>query len=255
LHSLHSLRRLGAVALGLALSATMPVVTAGPANALTGPIAFGNTGDIPIIGNWDGVGADDIGVYRPGNGRFYRYGSASAGVAFGNIGDVPITGNWFVTSASSDADQIGVYRPSNQTFYLSEYDGGPAPHEPSSLVRFGNPGDVPIKGRWDGGSYDDLGVYRPSNSTFYFNFGRGNVSFGAPGDIPITGDWIGDGRDRVGVYRPSNGHFYREGFASQGTPFGNIGDKPVIGDWDNDGVDEIGVYRPSNHTFYPDLQA
>ncbi|TCO28395.1 hypothetical protein EV652_106381 [Kribbella steppae] len=43
--------------------------------ALVGSIslAFGNTGDIPVIGDWDGDYRDDLGVYRPWNRSFYPW--------------------------------------------------------------------------------------------------------------------------------------------------------------------------------------
>ncbi|MFF1374597.1 hypothetical protein, partial [Streptomyces virginiae] len=61
-------------------------------------------------------------------------------------------------------------------------------------VRFGNPGDIPIKGDWNGDGTDKVGVYQIAGSDFV---GAGkdsdqaiyNVRFGVPGDVPITGQW------------------------------------------------------------------
>ncbi|MFE7839994.1 hypothetical protein ACFU53_29245 [Streptomyces sp. NPDC057474] len=75
------------------------------------PHHLGNSGDVPIIGDWNCDGIDDIGVYRPSNGTFYRYGYAA--IAYGNVGDLPIIGDW----NGNGIDEIGVYRPGNRTFY------------------------------------------------------------------------------------------------------------------------------------------
>src|SRR5205823_398259 len=36
-----------------------------------GPFVFGKRGDIPITGDWDGDGDDNIGVYRPSTKQFF----------------------------------------------------------------------------------------------------------------------------------------------------------------------------------------
>ena len=40
------------------------------ANASTSSVTFGQTGDIPVPGNYDGLGYDEIAVYRPSTGQF-----------------------------------------------------------------------------------------------------------------------------------------------------------------------------------------
>lgn len=94
----HSLWRLTAVA--LATTAALSIVSTKPANALAGPTAFGNTGDAPLIGDWDGLGVDepygtdDVGAYRPGNRTFYlRFSSTNTGaITWGNTGTCPSPG-------------------------------------------------------------------------------------------------------------------------------------------------------------------
>ncbi|KAF5410235.1 MAG: hypothetical protein C5S38_10405 [Candidatus Methanophagaceae archaeon] len=85
--------------------------------------------DIPIAGDWDGDGDDDLGGYCPANSTFYLYllnlGSSTAtsfkDVSFGLQGDVPITGDW---DWDGD-DDVAVYRAydpdysSNPTFYFA----------------------------------------------------------------------------------------------------------------------------------------
>jgi hypothetical protein len=64
--------------------------------------AFGGVGDTPIIGDWNGDGVDEIGVYRPpfreffldADGNFIWNPPADVVAAFGAVGDQPIIGKW-----------------------------------------------------------------------------------------------------------------------------------------------------------------
>jgi len=86
-------------------------------------VAFGEPDDLPVIGDWDGDGGDDIGLYRPGNttGVFYLDIDNDGGSAdivtpeYGDLGDIPIAGDW---DGDSD-DNIGVYRPGTGEFFLN----------------------------------------------------------------------------------------------------------------------------------------
>jgi len=63
---------------------------------------FGNPGDQPVAGDWDGDGCDSIGVYRPSNGTWYlkNVSSTSAGTwdytisGYGGSSDTAIIGDW-----------------------------------------------------------------------------------------------------------------------------------------------------------------
>ena len=89
----------------------------------------------------------------------------------------------------------GVVR--NGTWYLrNSNSAGPAD---ISLV-FGDAGDTPVAGDWDGDGTDGIGLYDPATSTFsltsslngggpdlQFQFGPRNH-----GGLPVIGDWNGD---------------------------------------------------------------
>jgi parallel beta-helix repeat protein len=137
-------------------------------------IPFGyHSDDIPLAGDWDGDGDDDIGGYYPSNSTFYLYllnlGSSTAtslkDVPFVLHGDTPITGDW---DWDGD-DDVGVFRPNDppdtNSFYLDlGLTGGQHELGPYEL---GNIGDKPIAGDWDGDGEDNIGVYRPSENKFY----------------------------------------------------------------------------------------
>jgi hypothetical protein len=214
-------------------------------------LGYGDPGDIPLAGNWDGVGGDSIGVYRPSTSTFYLRNSNSSGYAdvsfvYGNPGDIPLVGNW----DGVGGDSIGVYRPSTSTFYLRNSNS--SGFADVSLT-YGNPGDMPLAGDWDGDHRDTVGVYRPSTGTFFLsNFNPTGVPdqmvrFGNLGDVPLVGDWNGDGLDTIGVSRGTS-FFLRSstdtsGVADLAFSFGDPGDAPVAGDWNGDGVDTIGIQR------------
>ena len=63
---------------------------------------FGTTGDVPLIGDWDGNGVSDAGVFRPANGNWYldttKTGTVNKTFHFGTTGDVPVIGVWQITN-------------------------------------------------------------------------------------------------------------------------------------------------------------
>ena len=85
----------------------------GPSGATVHRFAYGRTTDVPVAGNWDGVGGDEPGIFR--DGTWYPKAVAGAGTeslpsfAYGTTGDQPLTGTWTAAPASG----IGAYRPSS----------------------------------------------------------------------------------------------------------------------------------------------
>ena len=179
---------------------------------------FGDPGDYPVAGDWDCDGTDTPGLYRRSDGYVYLRNSNKQGVAdtrffFGDPGDIPLAGDM----DGDGCDTISVYRPSEQRFYvineLGAEDGGLGAAEYSFV--FGNPGDQPVVGDWDGDGVDEVGLHRESSGLFYWRNTRttgiadGEIYFGDPGDRFVSGDWgVVDGRDTPAVYRPSNRTVY-----------------------------------------------
>jgi hypothetical protein len=178
---------------------------------------YGNPGDVPFSGDWDCDGDETLGLYRQSDGYVYLRNSNSQGVAdisfyFGNPGDIPISGDF----NGDGCDTVSIYRPSEARFYiinqLGSNDGGLGAADFSFL--FGNVGDKPFVGDFDGDGDDTIGLHRESTGLVYFrnsnSTGKAQFQFiyGNPGDKIVAGDWDGDGDDTVGVYRPSTGMFY-----------------------------------------------
>jgi hypothetical protein len=178
---------------------------------------YGNPGDFPIMGDWDCSGTDTPGLYRQSDGFVYLRNSNTQGNAdirfyFGNPGDIPLAGDF----NNDGCDTVSIYRQTEGRVYiinkLGENDGGlgAADHD----FYFGNPGDKPFVGDFDGDGIDTVGLHRESTGLVYFRTTntQGNAEFefyfGDPGDRLIAGDWNGDGTDSPAVYRPSSSTFY-----------------------------------------------
>ncbi len=195
------------------------------AGGLTSSFYFGNPGDYPFMGDWDGDGIETPGLYRQSDGYVYLRNSNTAGPGeikfyFGDPGDVPIAGDF----DGDGYDSVSIYRPSNQTFYiinkLGSNDGGLGAAE--TFYVFGNPGDKPFVGDFDGDGKETVGLHRESTGLVYFrnSHTQGNADkqfiFGDPGDRLIAGDWNDNGEFSPALFRPSNTTMYFRFTNSQG---------------------------------------
>lgn len=207
---------------------------------------------------------DTIGVYRPSVTDFFlrntnTTGNADITVNFSSAGDIPIAGDW---DGDGD-DEIGVFRPNTGQFILRKTNSSFCvfPICTTITLNFGQFGDLPVVGDWNGDGIDTVGVYRIINGSGNWLLSNSpNVSgttpvvdvpvfaFGLPGQLPVVGDWNGDGFDTVGVFQglgqfaitnqllnfdPNEAFF----FIVQGAD-----GLPVSGDWNDDGVDTVGIF-------------
>jgi len=230
-------------------------------DALTG--AFGTSCDIPVAGDWNGDGIDEVGGWRPNEGKF-RLDTNGNGIwdgmgggdtisAFGAATDRPLAGDW----NGDGTDEVGVWRPSTRQFLLDANGNGKwdSPTGGDQLTpAFGAATDRPLAGDWNGDGKDEVGVWRPGDRRFRLDAnGNGRWdgpagtdiltgAFGASTDVPVAGDWNGDGRDEVGGWRPSEGKFRLDtngdgtwdgmgGGDTASAVFGNSTDRPVAGKW------------------------
>ena len=186
---------------------------------------YGNPGDYPFVGDWDGDGIETPGLYRQSDGYVYLRNANTQGIAdikfyFGNPGDVPIAGDF----NGDGFDTVSIYRPSNQTFYiinkLGSNDGGLGAAEFSYV--FGDPGDKPFVGDFDGDGVETVGLHRESTGLVYFrnSHTQGNADnqfiFGDPGDRLVAGDWNANGTFSPALFRPSNTTTYLRYTNTQG---------------------------------------
>ncbi len=240
---------------------------------------YGNPGDLPFMGDWDCDGVDTPGLYRQSDGFVYLRNDNSQGIAdvrffFGNPGDVPVSGDF----DGDGCDTVSIYRPSTGRFFVINTLGssgsglGPADFD----FLFGNLGDEPIIGDWDGDGVDTVGLFRESTSLVYLRDSNTEGTadlrfiFGDPFDRHVAGDWDGDGDDSTAVFRPGETRFYLKnengfGAADASFLFGRFDWLPIAGDFGDleasatttttfppgtpfffeDGVHEVGIDIPA----------
>jgi serine protease len=202
------------------------------AGALT-TFSFGRTGDIPVVGDWDGNGTQTIGVVR-GNLWHLRDsnagGSADHTFSFGRAGDQFLIGDW---------DGNGTWTPGvrrGNTFYLkNSFSGGVA----DITVAYGRATDQAYVGDWNGDRRFTPGVRR--GNTFYlknsFTGGAADtvVTFGLATDEVHMGDWDGNGTWTPGLLRGGTRWFLQNSFqggAADITFSKQTQGIAVVGDWD-----------------------
>jgi len=186
---------------------------------LLGKVSFyyGNPGDLPFVGDWDCDGVETPGLYRQSDGYVYVRNTNSQGVAdiaffFGNPGDVPLAGDF----NGNGCDTVSLYRPSESRVFvinkLGSGDTGLGTSEFSYV--FGDPGDVPFVGDFNGDAVDTIGLHRSTTGKVYFRNSHttgvadADFVYGDPGDTIIAGDWTGSGTETVGIFRSGSGEFH-----------------------------------------------
>jgi hypothetical protein len=140
----------------------------------------------------------------------------------------PANGQWLLTNGVNGANVSG----SSPT--------------PNFAFTFGQNGDIPIVGDWDGNGIDGVGFFRTGNSSFNLSNGfQGTIDikpfiFGSLGSKPLAGDWNGDGIATIGVFSPNTGVMALNNTNNAGNGVGDIvfnfgpnGDIPLAGDWDS----------------------
>lgn len=202
---------------------------------------YGNPGDSPFTGDWDCDGVDTPGLYRQSDGYVYLRNSNTQGIAdvafyFGNPGDVPLPGDF----NGDGCDTVSLYRPSEQRFFvinrLGSGDEGLGAADYSFL--FGNPGDEPYVGDFDGDGVDDVAVFRASNGTLYQTLspseGATDAEVGVGGGAtPVLGSWDGAAADTMARYLPSSSKFDVPGIPGEAETgwltYGRAGFAPISG--------------------------
>jgi hypothetical protein len=109
-----------------------------------------------VVGDWTGSGVTAIGVFDPstgmwkldsnGNGKLDGCSMDSCVGPFGITGDLPVVGDWDGTGKS----RIGVFDPNTGIWELDLDGNGKfgGCQVDSCLGPFGQPGDLPIVGKW-----------------------------------------------------------------------------------------------------------
>lgn len=128
---------------------------------------------------------------------------------------------------------------------------------------FGQPGDIPVMGDWNGDGTWTVGVVRGNQWILRNENSSGpadyNFTFGNAGDTPIVGDWNGNGTFGIGMREANSRRWRLRETASAGEPdrsfwYGRKTDVPVVGDWNGDGVTGIGIIREGARSQRPNTR-
>jgi hypothetical protein len=206
---------------------------------------FGLPGSIPVTGDFNGDGHDDLGVYYRGEWFLDLNGNGvwDAGDLWAKLGtekDRPVVGDW----DGDGKDDIGIFGPQWRHDFR-QIDAEPGlPDVANTLPR--GPRNVPPSAveATVGERLLQATAAGPERADLIDHV----FQFGTITDVPVAGDWNGDGVGAIGLFRGGKWHFDNDGDGrwspgDQRAQFGREGDLPVVGDWDGDGVDQIGVYR------------
>jgi hypothetical protein len=190
--------------------------------------------------DFDGDGADDLGLWRPSDASF-RIRNIST-VFYGLSADIPITGDY---NGDSAAD-YGVFRPSTGRWWVRTIFSG----TPPGAFLFGTNGDIPVPADYDGDFRTDTAVWRPMNG-YWAVKSQTRFYYGARGDLPVPADYNGDGRSDPAVFRADgslSGIWYIRDLTRRAWGYGS--DAVAPGDYNGDGTAELSVFRPAAGVWY-----
>ena len=116
---------------------------------------WGTNGDRPLMTDANNNGRSDYTVFRPDTGVWYMNSDGVVSIFnWGLATDIPLVMTTYSNGLS--VDRPVVFRPSTGEWWLTGF---------NTKVTFGQSGDIPMTGDYDGDGTDDLSVFRPSNGT------------------------------------------------------------------------------------------
>lgn len=217
-------------------------ITGSPA---TDQLVFGMDGGIPLAGDFDGDGTDELLMYRNGlwfvdiNGN-HQWDRGDLWAELGTASDLPVVGDW----DGDGKDDIGIYGPQwKNDLKAIEMDPG-LPDLANQLT--GEAKNLPPKREYAADGIRKLKL--KANGQVRGDLIDHVFRYGSDQELPVTGDWNGDGVRNIGTYVAGTWKLDVDGDgrltdADEVRKFGREGDLPVVGDFDGDGVEQIGVFR------------
>jgi N-acetylmuramoyl-L-alanine amidase len=218
---------------------TVSNVNAEQRSATSGAFAsyrWGQAGDLPVVGDWDGDGIHTVGVVRPsasvGSNHFLLRNTdgSVADFWYGAYGERPVVGDW---------NGDGVWTPGAVRSGLWRLRNSNTAGAADVTFQFGRSGDRYLTGDWDGDGDFTPAVQRAG--TFWFRnaatTGPSNLHlrYGRVEDVGFVGDWNGDGTWTPGVLRDGAKWYLKNSFTGSAAGLGlrkQTPGTPVVGDWD-----------------------
>ena len=187
-------------------------------------VIWGQIGDKPVGGDYDGDGLTDVSVFRPADGIWYIRRSSDNEFSFeqwGTNGDKPVPADFDYDGLTD----IAIYRPSSGEWWIKR-----SSDQSHFAIQFGIAADIPLTGDFDGDGYADLTVYRPSEGMWYqllTSSGLRATQFGISTDSPVPGDYDGDGRHDIAVFRDGIWYLLQSTHGFSVIYWGTAGDIPA----------------------------
>lgn len=196
-------------------------------------VNYGRSGDVVLVGDWDGDGVDTFAVRR--GSTYYVKNSLSAGNAdkvftYGRSSDEVLVGDW-----DGDGEDTFAVRRGNTYYVKNSLAAGGA----DKVFSYGRSGDVVLVGDWEGDGGDTFAVRRGNMIYVSYRLTGGDAdrafAYGRDADVVLVGDWDGNGADTVAVRRGSSYYFNNSltgGDADASMRYGRSTDEVLVGDWD-----------------------
>ncbi len=242
----------------------------------------GGVYSVPLVGDFDGNGNADIGLYFPSLDLFALNDLNAAGKSIGQsifsygyhtggVYSVPLVGD-FNDDGTTD---VGIYLPTQDIFALDFLN-----HQGQSIgqavfsygYHTGGVYSVPLVGDFNGDGNTDVGIYLPALDQFALNdlnpqgqsIGQSIFTYGfhtgGVYSVPLVGDFNRDGTTDVGIYVPTqdffaldnlgvNGQSIGQNVFTYGFHDGGTFAVPIVGDFNGDGTTDVGVYLPNHDLF------
>ncbi len=220
--------------------------------------AWGQNGDTPVPGDFDGDGKTDFSIFRPGTPYatwYIIHSSTGSQVSFPYAvsSDLP-------AQADYDGDgktDAAIYRPptSPGSYGVWHIQGTTYGYY---TYTWGETDDIPAPADYDGDGRADVAVFRSTNRKFYSIQSSNqylitiDTSFNPSNPMweTVSADYDGDGKADYAVYNRNAANWYIRSsmsgtFPTNPVQWGAANDLSVYNDYDGDGKVDLAVWTPS----------
>jgi hypothetical protein len=212
---------------------------------------FGPEGGRPLVGDFNGDGMAELGVFQDGKWYIDINGNGvwdeeDLWCELGTATDQPIVGDW-------DGDgkvDIGIFGPqwAGDEAIIADEPGLPSDLNTTMTSR---PKNMPPKGDATKKTSHIRAMKHSQKGGVRLDVIDHVFQYGSEGDQAFTGDFSGDGVTKIGIYRNGkwyidyngNGQWDNEDIFIDNADYGiGVQGIPVVGDFGGDGIDKIGLF-------------
>jgi len=204
---------------------------------------LGTKQDQPVVGDWDGDGKDDIGVF----GRKWQGDERALATEPG----LPDPENFVKAKRPKNVPRVKNETPEQPRIMQPARDGRPRADVIDHVFRLGGSKDFAVSGDFNGDGIASIGTFRNGRWNLDTT-GNGKpdktIELGTNGDLPLVGDFNGDGIDELAIVRGNmvlvdsnaNGQIDAtdQVFQLESTE-GTV----IVGDFNGDGQDTPALYQ------------